>query len=147
MFFENVWESELCQCVDEETMSKVLISSSGTSDELQEEIDDEELPAIYGGCCECQATCIYSEKGPWSDCENLINFREPNKKISSKDAREFNEDPNIGELNNLLFGMSKNPKKVMKNQEEFKMLEDEDEDQIDLLAQKENSNNLNEFYE
>jgi|TARA_B110000305_G_C19368274_1_gene603066 hypothetical protein len=64
-------------------MNKIFISSSGTSDELQEEIDDEELPAIYGGSCECQATCIYSEKGPWSDCENLINFKEPNKKVNS----------------------------------------------------------------
>lgn len=113
MFFENVWESELCQCVDEGTMNKIFISSSGTSDELQEEIDDEELPAIYGGSCECQATCIYSEKGPWSDCENLINFKEPNKKVNTfKDKRELNDDPNIGELNNLFasFG-GKNMKK------------------------------------
>lgn len=144
MFFENVWESELCQCVDEETLNKILINSSGTSDELQEEIDEEELPAIYGGSCECQATCIYSEKGPWSDCENLINFKEPNKKVNTLDTGELNEDPNIGELNNLLFG-GKKPKN--NQQEEFKMLEDDDEDQIDLLAQKENSQNLNEFYE
>ena len=73
-------------------MNKVFISSSGTSDELQEDIDDEELPAIYGGSCECQATCIYSEKGPWSDCENLINFKEPNK-IDYRKGGEFIEDP------------------------------------------------------
>ena len=89
-------------------MNKVFISSSCTSDELQEEINDEELPAIYGGSCECQATCIYSEKGPWSDCENLINFKEPNKKVNKLEAdfrKEFiDEDPNIGQLNNMLFG-------------------------------------------
>lgn len=127
-------------------MNKVFISSSGTSDELQEDIDDEELPAIYGGSCECQATCIYSEKGPWSDCENLINFKEPNK-IDYRKGGEFTEDPRQGQLNNLFGSMNIKSKNMNKNQEEFKMLEDDDEDQIDLLAQKQSSQNLNEFYE
>ena len=127
-------------------MNKVFISSSGTSDELQEDIDDEELPAIYGGSCECQATCIYSEKGPWSDCENLINFKEPNK-IDYRKGGEFAEDPRQGQLNNLFGSMNIKSKNMNKNQEEFKMLEDDDEDQIDLLAQKQSSQNLNEFYE
>lgn len=85
MFFENVWESELSQCIDKDTREKVIISSGSYSEELLEDVADDELPAIYGGSCECQATCIYSDKGPWSDCENLINFKEPKAVANEND--------------------------------------------------------------
>ena len=29
---------------------------------------------MYGGACDCEATCVYSDKGPWADVENKINF-------------------------------------------------------------------------
>ena len=32
------------------------------------------FPKFYGGLCECEATCVYSDKGPWADIENRINF-------------------------------------------------------------------------
>jgi len=53
MFFENVWESELSQCIDKDTREKVIISSGSYSEELLEDVADDELPAIYGGSCEC----------------------------------------------------------------------------------------------
>jgi len=40
-------------------------------------VDEYELPSLYGGLCECKATCIYSEKGPWSEIENCVNFQKP----------------------------------------------------------------------
>ena len=51
------------------------------------------------------ATCVYSDKGPWSDIENKINYR--NKQITEMGGTG-------GQV------------------EEFKLQEDED-DQIDLL--------------
>jgi hypothetical protein len=32
------------------------------------------LPSIYGGQCECEATCVYSDKGPWCDIINTVNY-------------------------------------------------------------------------
>jgi len=37
-------------------------------------VEAEELPKLYGGNCECDATCVYSDRGPWADVENKINF-------------------------------------------------------------------------
>jgi len=33
------------------------------------------LPKLYGGECDCEATCVYSDKGPWADVENKINYQ------------------------------------------------------------------------
>lgn len=35
---------------------------------------------MYGGICECEATCIYSDRGPWADIENKINYQ--NKQVT-----------------------------------------------------------------
>ncbi len=80
LFFENIWESELSKCVDQETVEKVAITSANTHDDLINEVDPDELPLIYGGNCETEATCVYSDRGPWSEVENLINYRDPKSK-------------------------------------------------------------------
>ena len=79
MFFDNVWESQLCQYVADQqgTLGKVVFSNSDTNDDLLEEVDEYELPKIYGGICDCKASCVYSEKGPWTEVENQINYQEP----------------------------------------------------------------------
>jgi len=66
-----------------------------------------ELPKLYGGKCECEASCVYSDKGPWADVENKINYQ--NKMYTE-------------------MGMGREPV------EEFKFQEDED-DQMDLLQE------------
>jgi|TARA_B110001450_G_scaffold185581_1_gene173612 hypothetical protein len=43
----------------------VFISSNESHEDLAADVDEAELPELYGGTCECDATCIYSEKGPW----------------------------------------------------------------------------------
>lgn len=66
MFFEGAWESQLSQCLDEKIVkNKVFISSNESHEDLAAEVNEHELPELYGGTCECEATCIYSEKGPW----------------------------------------------------------------------------------
>lgn len=116
-----------------------MISANHTHSDLTDEVDEYELPAIYGGICDCRATCVYSEKGPWSEVENLINYRDP-----QADSDE--------EANERLAGFIKGPPKKGKNiitfggMEEFKMVEDED-DNIDLLKEKKHAKNLDDFYQ
>ena len=118
-----------------------MISSSETHDELLEQVDEHDLPELYGGLCCCKATCIYSEKGPWSEVENFVNYQDP----TANDSDEFdNDDLNEMQINASLFGgIGAKPGK--NNKEEFKMMED-DGDHIDLLEEKRKSKDLREFY-
>ena len=107
------------------------------------ETKEENLPECYGGTCECEATCIYSDKGPWCDFENTIDYRNPeaNKNESGDGSEEADTDErNLGSLKMMLgMGGGGNQK------EEFKMMEDED-DNVDLLDEKTKSKDLSEFY-
>jgi hypothetical protein len=80
MFFENAWENELSTIIHKDTLKKVFMSGDDSHDELIAEVKECDLPEIYGGMCECEATCIYSDIGPWCDYENTINFKDPNAK-------------------------------------------------------------------
>ena len=44
---------------------------------LLEMIEPAKLPKEYGGEAEAEATCIYSERGPWTQVENKINYAAP----------------------------------------------------------------------
>jgi hypothetical protein len=142
MFFENVWESQLSKVINKNTSSKIVISANSTHADLVKEVDEYELPSIYGGICDCKATCIYSEKGPWSEVENMINYKDPQP--DSDEDEELNEKFSG-------FQIGGPPKKAGKQviqfggNEEFKMVEDDD-DHIDLLQEKKKSKNINEFY-
>lgn len=141
MFFENAWENELSTCLDKETLEKVFMSGDDSHDELLAEVEDKDLPEIYGGMCECEATCIYSDIGPWCDYENTVNYKDPNaKKKHGSDSDEAldMDERNLDSLKFMLGGGKP-------GQEEFKMRE-EDDDNIDLLDEKSKSKDLNEFY-
>lgn len=113
--------------------NKIVITSGSTHNEITDSIDEFELPSIYGGRCDCKAKCVYSEKGPWTEVENQIDYQNP---VYSDD-----EDDCGDELYNQFKGMNL----MGSGPEELKMQEDED-DHIDLLAEKKKSNNVEEFY-
>jgi len=77
IFFENVWESQFSKALKPASKQKIKFSASATHQDLTNEVDEYELPSLYGGICECKATCVYSEKGPWTEVENQINYKEP----------------------------------------------------------------------
>lgn len=106
MFFEGFWESEIKPHINPKTAAKVIITGENSHKGLLENVDADKLPKIYGGSCDCEATCVYSEKGPWADVENKINF----------------QNRYMTEMAGALGGPV----------EEFKFQDDEDE-QIDLL--------------
>jgi CRAL/TRIO domain len=106
MFFESFWESEIKPHLSPVTVAKVTVTGESSHKDLVEQVDANELPKLYGGVCECEATCVYSDRGPWADVENRINFQN----------RQFTD---MGIMGGQLV-------------EEFKLQECE-EDQIDLL--------------
>ena len=77
IFFENIWEAQLSKSIAKDTKLKVRISATSSHADLRENFDEYELPQIYGGVCECRASCVYSEKGPWTEVENQVNYKMP----------------------------------------------------------------------
>jgi len=77
MFFENFYNNEILPNLSERTAAKVLITGESAPQCLIEAVEPERLPQLYGGQCNCSAQCIYSEKGPWSDILNVIDFQNP----------------------------------------------------------------------
>jgi len=74
IFFDSIWEAEIKPHLSPKTIAKITITGESTHKDLQEKVDVNNLPNLYGGACECEATCVYSDKGPWADVENKINF-------------------------------------------------------------------------
>ena len=74
MFFYVIWESEIKPHLSPKTISKIYFTGESTHKALVDKFDQANLPALYGGVCECDATCVYSDKGPWADIENKINY-------------------------------------------------------------------------
>ena len=101
MFLEAIWEDELSKSLAKETAAKVHFSASASHPILADEVDEYELPDLYEGQCSCKATCVYSEKGPWSEVENHVNFQKPDE--GSSDDDDFDE----GDLSEKLAGFGK----------------------------------------
>ena len=75
------------------------MSSSQNHPELVEMVDEYELPDLYGGNCSCKATCIYSEKGPWSEVENRVNYQKPDECSDEDDDDEEFKQMDLKGLN------------------------------------------------
>jgi len=110
LFFQPHYENEVLPHLAAKTKDKIFITGESTCKELHEGVDPARLPKEYGGECECEATCIYSEKGPWSDIENKVNY---GATTSTKECEEFkfneDEEDNVDLLKEQLGAkMSKN---------------------------------------
>lgn len=91
MFIDQLWNSDLKQSLSGNSLGKVFFTGEKMHPKLLEQIDDmEEFPSIYGGECDCEAQCIYSDVGPWSDCENKIDYSQTQgKKNISMGGQQF----------------------------------------------------------
>ena len=74
MFFEDYFESEIKPHLSKKLAAKIILTGENFHKELTEKVEPSYLPKIYGGQCECEAMCVYSDRGPWADVENKINF-------------------------------------------------------------------------
>lgn len=108
MMFDSHYFKEIKPQFSAHTAKKILITSESSPKELLEVVLPENLPTIYGGKCNCQAQCIYSEKGPWTDVVNTVDYQ--NKQVTLTEA-EWMEN-----------------RKMYNPKEEFKFEDDEEED-------------------
>lgn len=63
--FSTVW-SVIKLWLDEVTVAKINILGSSYKDVLLQQIDEENLPKVLGGKCDCPGGCSLSDAGPWN---------------------------------------------------------------------------------
>ncbi|ETN45411.1 uncharacterized protein HMPREF1541_09242 [Cyphellophora europaea CBS 101466] len=68
--------------LDPVTVAKIHVLGSGYQQELLKQIPAENLPKQFGGSCECQGGCEFSDDGPWHDPK----FARPPKWAQKSDA-------------------------------------------------------------
>lgn len=55
--------------LDPVTVNKIHVLGAGYHQQLLEQVPIENLPAEFGGLCECEGGCEFSDMGPWKDPE------------------------------------------------------------------------------
>ena len=63
--FSAVW-SVVKPWLDEVTVAKIDILGTSYKDTLLKQIDEENLPNVFGGKCDCPGGCSMSDAGPWN---------------------------------------------------------------------------------
>lgn len=66
--FSAVWNA-VKGWIDPVTAKKISILGSGYQKELLAQVPAESLPKVFGGSCECEGGCMFSDKGPWTEPE------------------------------------------------------------------------------
>lgn len=88
--------------LSENALKSIYITGESQPKELTDEVLPANLPKIYGGECQCGATCIYSEKGPWSPVQNVVDYQ--NKVMTTTEAEyvENKQQFHSDEFNKLI---------------------------------------------
>jgi len=68
--FSAVW-SMVKPWLDAVTVAKIHILSSSYQETLLKQIDEENLPSIFGGKCSCAGGCSLTDAGPWNPDDEL----------------------------------------------------------------------------
>jgi hypothetical protein len=91
--FSGVW-SIIKAWLDPVTVNKIHILGANYHKELLDQIPTENLPTIFGGTCECDEGCAFSDAGPWKEKEWT---RPPkwakNKKQATADDNVIHNEP------------------------------------------------------
>ncbi|CAK7201885.1 cytosolic factor, phosphatidylinositol/phosphatidylcholine transfer protein [Sporothrix eucalyptigena] len=66
--FSTVW-SIIKGWLDPVTVAKIHILGSSYQKELFQQVAPENLPKQFGGSCECEGGCGFSDMGPWREAE------------------------------------------------------------------------------
>jgi CRAL/TRIO domain len=53
--------------LDPVTVQKIHVLGANYQKELLEQVPAENLPIIFGGTCDCDDGCAFSDEGPWTD--------------------------------------------------------------------------------
>ena len=74
--------------LDPVTVQKIHILGAGFQTELLKQIPSENIPTIFGGTCECEQGCAFSDIGPWQDPEWSRPPKWAQKEPESQNATE-----------------------------------------------------------
>jgi hypothetical protein len=77
--------------LDPVTVAKIHVLGSGYQTELLNQIPAENLPKQFGGTCECEGGCEYSDDGPWHDPQ----WAKPPKWQQQQDSTTGQTDGNV----------------------------------------------------
>ncbi|KAL4969683.1 SEC14 family lipid-binding protein [Aspergillus stella-maris] len=66
--FSGVWNI-VKGYLDPVTVEKIHVLGSGYQTDLLKQVPAENLPKAYGGTCQCEGGCEYSDMGPWREAE------------------------------------------------------------------------------
>lgn len=80
--------------LDPVTVQKIHILGAGYYAELVKQVPSENIPTMFGGTCECEGGCPFSDKGPWQDPEWSKPPKWAEKKPESQNATQ-NEPSSI----------------------------------------------------
>ncbi|KAL2868350.1 SEC14 family lipid-binding protein [Aspergillus lucknowensis] len=80
--------------LDPVTVLKIHVLGSGYQPELLKQIPAENLPTEFGGTCECEGGCEYSDMGPWHEAE----WAKPPKWANPKEEKDAIQKESENEL-------------------------------------------------
>ena len=80
--------------LDPVTVAKIHIYGSGYEKDLLNNVPAENLPKMFGGKCECDGGCMFSDQGPWQDPKYA---RTP---VWAKGVRDAKQSEGEGEILN-----------------------------------------------
>lgn len=78
--------------LDPVTVKKIHVLGSGYESELLAQVPAENLPKAFGGKCECEGGCQFSDMGPWQDPEWTRTPKWALKKEGKEKAEENKEE-------------------------------------------------------
>ncbi len=66
-FFKAIW-TMVKVFIDEKTRTKIMVEKSSYFKKLNQYVDKENIPEMFGGDCKCEKSggCLWADIGPWN---------------------------------------------------------------------------------
>ncbi|KAK2763804.1 cytosolic factor, phosphatidylinositol/phosphatidylcholine transfer protein [Arachnomyces sp. PD_36] len=78
--------------LDPVTVDKIHVLGSGYEKQLLEQVPKENLPKEFGGECECEGGCAFSDMGPWQEKEWA---KAPKWEVKKDDVKEVKKEEEV----------------------------------------------------
>ena len=91
--FSLVW-SLAKRFLDAVTVEKIIVLGKDYQSVLREWIDQESLPREFGGVCECEGGCMFSDAGPWNEASDMeVALEKMNNGVENGDFHSEKRGP------------------------------------------------------
>ena len=85
--------------LDPVTVNKIHVLGATYERELLEQVPAENLPTEFGGTCECEEGCMFSDMGPWHEAEWVNPGMEGEVKTEKKGNKKEKENGAAADAN------------------------------------------------